>query len=61
MSKLITSFDSFQRLLLACEPEFIRCLLAVVWRVIAAVQSFFPVRDHACQHRQVRATFGTTR
>ncbi len=61
MKKPITSFDSLQRLFDAFEPEFIGHLIAVIWRVIAAVQSFFPIRDHPLQHRQVRAAIGTSR
>ena len=61
MKKTITSLDSLKRLRHDLEPEFIRHLLAVVWKVVAAVHCFFQAPDHASKHRQVRAAFGTTR
>jgi len=53
MKKFNTSLASLERLIGQLELEFITQLLAVIWRVIAAVQSFFYTRDHARQHRQI--------
>ena len=51
MKKNITSISSFKRLLDDLQPEFIADLLAVVWKVIAAVHCFFQQRDHASNRR----------
>ena len=60
MKKPITSFDCLKRLVENLEPQFIKHLLAVIWKVVAAVHCFFRPRDHARQHRHVRETSGAT-
>ena len=61
MKKTITSIDSLKSLFVGLDSEFIAQLLAVIWRVVGAVQLFFPNRDHTRRHRQVRTTVGTLR
>ncbi len=51
MKQITTSLGSFEQLFVHFELEFASNLVTVIWRVIAAVQSFFPSRDHARQHR----------
>jgi hypothetical protein len=58
MNQPIRSIDSLKRLFDHLEPEFIQQVIAVVWKVIAAVQSFFHPRDHAPSHLQIRKTVG---
>ena len=53
MKKFNTSLASLEQLIRQLELEYITQLLAVIWRVIAAVQSFFHTRDHTGQHRQI--------
>ncbi len=60
MQKSITSFQSLKRLLGGLELEFVSDLLAVVWRVVAAVRCFFRPGDYARAYRPVRATLGAT-
>ncbi len=50
MNNFTTSLASLERLVRLLELDFISQLLAVIWRVIAAVQSFFHFRDHALQY-----------
>lgn len=52
MKQTTTLLNSLEQL----EFDFISNLIAVIWKVIAAVQCFFRSRDHAGQYRQVRAT-----
>jgi hypothetical protein len=35
-------------------------LLAVLWRVVAAVHAFFRKGDHSRQHREIREMLGAT-
>lgn len=47
MKQITTSLGSLEQLFSHFELEFASNLFAVIWRVLAAVQSFFPIRDHA--------------
>jgi hypothetical protein len=60
MQKINTSINSLKRLFVALEPEFIAKLIAIIWKVVAAVHAFFHRRCHAGEYRQVRETTGTT-
>ncbi len=60
MNKSTRSIDSLKRLFDRLEPEFIQQVIAVVWKVIAAVQSFFQTRDHTECHLQIREAVGAT-
>ena len=51
MKKNITSFYSLKTLLDRLQDNFIADLLAVVWKVVAAVHCFFQQRDHASNRR----------
>jgi hypothetical protein len=53
MNQITKSFGSFKRLFDGFEPQFATDLLAVIWRVVAAVHCFFPKGDFTRQHRQV--------
>jgi hypothetical protein len=53
MKKTTTSLSGLEQLAQRLEPKFIAHLLAVLWKVIAAVQSFFQITRHARQHGQV--------
>lgn len=46
MNNATTSLKSLEQLLGRLEPEFVGSLIAVVWRFIAAVHSFFQINRH---------------
>ena len=48
-----TSLSGLEQLAQRLEPQCIAHLVAVLWKVIAAVQSFFQIARHARQHGQV--------
>ncbi len=58
MKKTITTFSSFKRLFNTFEPDFIKSVLAVIWRVIAAVHYFFHPRHQPGDDGQVGKTLG---
>ena len=49
MKKNITSISSFKRILDDLSPAFVGDLLAIAWKVVAAVHCFFRKRSYAAQ------------
>jgi hypothetical protein len=58
MQKTNRTMELLKPLMLFIEVEMVRQLLAPIWRVVAAVDLFFPPGDHAGSHGEVRATVG---
>jgi hypothetical protein len=61
MQKPITTFSSLKRLFDVLELDFIKSVIAVIWRVIAAVRCFLQTRSNARHHRQAGETTGAMR
>ncbi len=59
--KVITTFSALKRLFDALEPDFIKSVIAVIWRVIAALGTSFLKRGNVRSHRQTGTTTGTLR